>query len=151
MSIRGMAFQYLFRLAREGFTGKDALDFLRRQGLGYRTQIFYSDWRKVKRLLDIEPFVRETPKGFYPRPDYIEQIDYAYKNTFVYKFEVEYYSKSTGKLEKKVLSVGFDQTVSFEEAESALDELISKDPEKYDIERVINFVPIQIHKRGVPR
>jgi len=152
MSIRRIAFPYLFRLAREGFTAAQAEKWVRSQfGRAWRTQVFYSDWRKIKRLLDIEPFIRETPKGFYPRPDYIEQVPFEYKNTFVYKFEVEYYSKTTGKLEKKTLSIGFDRTVSFEEAESALDELIAKDPEKYDIEKVINFIPTQIHKRGVPR
>lgn len=137
---RLLAQPFLQRLAHEPITGAMALRQLREAGLGYRTQDFYSDWRRERGLVLYEyecGVLRRTtipPERVFTDTEWL-----GLTNKYLYEFRLEGIDRITGEpMVDEYRAIGSDTLLTVGEAEDDYWlrwELEQTDPQ-YEVEKV---------------
>lgn len=96
ISARGLAQSFIRRGASEGQTGASILGFLREQGLGYRTQNFYEDFRKWKGVEKYETQITDLDQDRLIPEGWTQDTPYKLTSEYLYQLKATYVDIDTG-------------------------------------------------------
>ena len=105
---RLLAQQFFDRLHQAGFSANQALQFLRKQGLGYRRQQFLRDWNRHFQYVSRKERVKYTPKKFVIPESYFEPTEKNYERKYVYMVKVKGFDRLTGAEREQYITVESD-------------------------------------------
>lgn len=114
-----------------GYSANSALRLLVHEGVGYRREVFLSDWREQVSTRIREDFFSRIPK--YVRPTRAMMIPKATPlgDKYTYTFEVDLYDPVTKETREGLFySVGEDRILTVSEAETDLAERLETETEK---------------------
>lgn len=116
---RRSAQQWLLPLVEMEFSGARALGWLREQGMGYRMQDFYEDWRGVTEGYTYRPMIKALPDEMYAPRIWMQRINpkgYNMSTPYQIETEVRYRDIETGEEYSRSFFPGIEEMVSMGEA-----------------------------------
>jgi hypothetical protein len=143
---------FLTSALQKGLSGREILDMLRRQGLGYRTSIFYQDLRILKGYFEVSEAMK-----FVPRDKVISDRLYApaslkVPEKYVTVFRADIRNILTGEAKTKFFTVAHDVPLPRWVLEGMVEENFSSWTEtypEYSLETIEALTPIRGLKRVI--
>lgn len=134
-----------------------ALDYLKKQGVGYRKQIFLRDWAQisgVKQKRDRLKFVR---KGYKATASVIQQTFKAQRNRYQHVYKAKTRDIESGQTDTFFLTVGIDIPLELGKIDQmaevmAKSYLYTDSPKKYEYPTNYEFVKVERESilEGIP-
>lgn len=85
-----------------------ALDYLKKQGVGYRNTIFLADWAQLSGIRQKKDLLKYVRKDFKPSARLIEQTKDTQFNRFKHVYKATYKDSATGDETERFISLGTD-------------------------------------------
>lgn len=98
-SKRGLALPVLRQAIELGYSGARTLRILREMGLGYRTQNFYADWRKLLGVKRFEQPIAQLKEDTLIPEAYTQESPWDLSDNYLYVIRAKYSNLDTGEEE----------------------------------------------------
>ena len=119
---------FVLSAARRGLSARQTLFSLREQGLGYRTQVFYRDFRNIKRAWDFSQRMRNIPRmNLIPDDRYLDGYSLT-ENKYLTNMRVKVRDITTGEERNVYVTVGHDTPKKRYELEDIARDQVEKSP-----------------------
>ena len=128
---RTQAIPYLTGYVAQGLTGAGALSALREQGLGYRTQDFYTDWRRTVGYAQGTSAIRRLMEDDLVPDNLMTAGPVWQRRAYNYETTTSLQDPLTGEWELGHLTLSSDIPLSVGEIEAKATALYEEDPESY--------------------
>jgi len=125
-------FNFLYKAAKEGLTGAETLRVLREQGLGYRTQDFYRDFRLVKASIGKWDGMKWTPHNRVIPEEYYKPAKSPLPTNYQTVIKVRAIDKYTGEVKDRYVTISHDWLKTREDLEAEAIELIQSESEELE-------------------
>ena len=146
---RAIAMKMIPGAIKAGFSATGFLEYLKKQGLGYRRTIFLADWRSALGISQVEGLLKYVRKSAYPSERFIIERAWAIDEEFMYVFRVK---KALGFPEPKkaeFVSILSDKPLTVGEAETKAWTMIFEQSPKRRIE-ISSLSLEEINRRKLP-
>ena len=104
-SNRGLVQNFMPGLQKAFSSANKALNFLKSQGLSYRTQDFYNDWRSYAGYEKQKDNWKKTTYAHKISEKYFRPTEAKYKKKYIYHVGVNGWSDVFGEVKNKVITV----------------------------------------------
>ena len=104
-SNRGLVQNFMPGLQKAFSSANKALNFLKSQGLSYRTQDFYNDWRSYAGYQKGKDTWKKTTLGHKISERWFQPTTAKYEEKYIYKVAVSGYSPIFGRVKDKMITV----------------------------------------------
>jgi hypothetical protein len=102
---------FIISALEQGMSGREILEMLRRQGLGYRTSVFYQDLRILKGAYEIWDAMKYVPKEKVISERHYQPAIVHFPEKYITVFRVEQEDVLTGESEIKYVAIRHDTTL----------------------------------------
>jgi len=144
---------FLISALEKGLSGRQILEILRRQGLGYRMTVFYQDLRILKGVVEVAEAMKYVPKDKVISDRLYVPANLKVPQRYITKFRVEVENVITGERKTTYFTIAHDVTLprSVLEAmvEEAYESWITESPQ-FSVERIVSIMPVGGMKRLRP-
>lgn len=119
-------------------SGKQALQWLRDEGLGVRTTDFYAEWRYYKNLPKMRDAIKRTPKGKLISERSMRVTRVPMKKKYEYIGKITYINKEDGAFTKQYISFQSNELKKPEVAQRRLKEIADQGVDTYNIKSIVD-------------
>ena len=130
-SNRGLVQNFMPGLQKAFTSANKALEFLKSQGLSYRTQDFYNDWRSYAGYQKGKDTWKKTTYSHKISERWFQPSTAKYEEKYVYKVAVNGYSDIFGEVKNKMITVVSPTNLKVGDVYEEAKKRIEKNREKY--------------------
>lgn len=125
-------FNFLIKGVREGLSGRQVLEALRSQGLGYRMSDFYRDFRLVKAAEGKWDTMKWTPHDRFIPEEYYKKAKAPLRANYMTTVKIRALDKETGEVKDRFVSIFHDRPKTREELEEEAINLMQSESEELE-------------------
>jgi len=109
---RAIAMKMIPGAIKSGFSATGFLEYLKKQGLGYRRTIFLADWRSALGVSQVEGLLRFVRRDRLPTARIIADVEWATTQEYMFKVKVWSQTRPGEPLTERFVNIMSDRNMT---------------------------------------